>query len=193
MEENTMLNNCDDIFYSNTEKENLLHIKNEFDTEFPVGAVFPTRRLLIDAMREKAAKFGFFIVDRGFAAHCSESDSREALYARRQEAREVLAFQNGRTFKPRKRLKSKCGCEFKVNFTAKKGCQQGEVRISHVQFMHGNGCKPSGEQFKAAWTSGGHASRHVSRTKHLKLHTIVQLLASKQRPSASLYPLPYSG
>ncbi|KAI2514180.1 hypothetical protein MHU86_73 [Fragilaria crotonensis] len=52
--------------------------------------------------------------------------------------------------------------------------------------MHGKGCKPSGEQFKAAWHSGGHASRHLARKQNLKLHTIVQLLASEQRPSARM-------
>ncbi|KAI2489562.1 hypothetical protein MHU86_25031 [Fragilaria crotonensis] len=67
-----------------------------------------------------------------------------------------------------------------------KGSELGGVRISHVQFMHGKGCKPSGEQFKAAWTSGGHASRHLARTQNLKLHTIVQLLASEQKPSARM-------
>jgi hypothetical protein len=53
--------------------------------------------------------------------------------------------------------------------------------------MHGKGCKPSGEQFKAAWTTGGHGSRHLAHTQNLKLHTIVQqLLASEQRPSAQM-------
>ncbi|KAI2508623.1 hypothetical protein MHU86_5806 [Fragilaria crotonensis] len=119
------------LFYSPAEKENLLVIKKEFDGEFPIGTAFATRRHAIDAMRRKAATFGFFIVDR-----------------------------------------------------AMKGSQ--EVTITKVQFMHGKGCKPSGEQFKAAWTTGGHASRHLARTQNLKLHTIVQLLASEQRPSARM-------
>jgi hypothetical protein len=67
-----------------------------------------------------------------------------------------------------------------------KGSEQGGVRISHAQFMHGKGCKPSGEQFKAAWNSGRHASRHLARTQKLKLHTIVNLLACEQRPSATM-------
>ena len=173
-----------DLFYSAAEKENLLHIKKEFDGEFPVGTVFSTRRHLIDAMREKATKFGLFIIDRGMAACCSEATSRDTTNTRRQQVRELLAQENGRTYMPRKCARSKCGCEFKVNFTGMKGVE--EVRISKVQFMHGKGCKPSGEQFKAAWTTGGHASRHLARTQNLKLHTIVQLLASEQRPSARM-------
>ena len=82
---------------------------------------------------------------------------------------------------PQKRARSKCGCEFKVNFSGIKGSE--EVKISKVQFMHGKGCKPSGEQFKAVWTTGGHASRNLAHTQNLTLHTIVQLLASEQRPS----------
>ena len=181
------MNTANDIFYSPAEKENLLHIKEEFDEQFPVGAVFTTRRHLIDAMRQKAMKFGFFIIDRGFAACCSETSSRQAQNARLQRARASVAEENGKAYTPRKCARTKCGCEFKVNFTGVKGSEQGaEVRISSVQFMHGKGCKPSGEQFKAAWTSGGHASRHLARTKNLKLHTIVQLLSSGQRPSSRM-------
>ncbi|KAI2503039.1 hypothetical protein MHU86_11387 [Fragilaria crotonensis] len=79
-----------DIFYSQAEKENLHLIKKEFDGEFPVGAVFATRRDLIDAMRQKATKFGFFIVDRGMAACCSETTSRDAQDARKQLGRNWL-------------------------------------------------------------------------------------------------------
>ena len=175
-----------DIFYTCAEKENLLRIKKEFDGEFPVGAVFATRRHLIDAMRQKATKFGFFIVDRGMAACCSETTSRDAQNAKKQLARELVAQENGKTYMPRKSARSKCGCDFRVNFTVMKGSEPGGVRISHAQFMHGKGCKPSSEQFKAAWSSGGHASRHLARTKNLKLHTIVQLLASEQMPSARM-------
>ena len=61
-----------------------------------------------------------------------------------------------------------------------KGSQ--EVMISKVQFKHGKGCKLSGEQFKAAWTTGGHASRHLVRTKNLKLASQhCPALASEQR------------
>jgi hypothetical protein len=60
-----------------------------------------------------------------------------------------------KTCMPQKCAQSKCGCEFKVNFTGIKGSE--EVRISKVQLMHGKGCSPPGEQFKAAWATGGHA------------------------------------
>ena len=185
-EHESMLTASNDIFYSHAEKENLIHIKEEFDGEFTVGTVFTSRRHLIDAMRRKATKFGFFIVDRGMAACCSETTSRDAQNARKQLARELVAQESGKTYMPRKSARSKCGCDFKVNFTGMKGSEQGGVQISHVQFMHGKGCKPSGEQFKAAWHSGGHASRHLARKQNLKLHTIVQLLASEQRPSARM-------
>ena len=175
---------ANDIFYSPAEQENLLIIKKEFDVEFPVDAVFSTRRHLVDAMRQKAVTFGFFIVDRGMAACCSETTSRDSINTKRQHAREVLAQENGKTYVPRKCARTKCGCEFKVNFNTIKGSE--EVRITKVQFMHGKGCKPSGEQFKAAWTTGGHALRHVARAQNLKLHTIVQLLASEQRPSSRM-------
>ncbi|KAI2503990.1 hypothetical protein MHU86_10487 [Fragilaria crotonensis] len=183
-EEDESMYTADDMFYSPAEKENLLHIKREFDGEFAVEDVFSTRRHLIDAMRHKAKTFGFFIVDRGMSASCSETTSREATNVRRQHARQLLAEGEGKMYIPRKCARSKCGCEFKVNFTAVKGSE--EVRITKVQFMHGKGCKPSGEQFKAAWTTGGHASRHLARKQNLKLHTIVQLLASKQKPSARM-------
>ncbi|KAI2507011.1 hypothetical protein MHU86_7396 [Fragilaria crotonensis] len=79
------------LFYSPAEKENLLVIKKEFDGEFPIGTAFATRRHAIDAMRRKAATFGFFIVDRGMAACCSETTSRDSTNTRRQHARELLA------------------------------------------------------------------------------------------------------
>ena len=63
----TMDNATNGLFYSDTEMEYLLDIKTEFERDFPVGAVFSTRRQLIDAMREKASKFGFFVIDRGFS------------------------------------------------------------------------------------------------------------------------------
>jgi hypothetical protein len=175
---------ADYLFYSPAEKENLLAIKKEFEVEFPLNAVFSTRRHLIDALREKATKFGFFIIDSGMSASCSETTSRNTTNRRRQQARALLAQENGKSYIPRKCARSKCGCEFKVNFTGKKGGE--EVRISKVQLMHGKGCKPSGEQFKAAWTTGGHATRHLARKQNLKLHTIVQLLASGQKPSARM-------
>lgn len=137
-------------------------------------------------MRQKAATFGFFIVDHGMAVCCSETTSRNTTNTRRQQARELLAQENGKLYRPRKCARSKCGCEFKVNFTAMNKGTSEEVRITKVQFMHGKGCKPSGEQFKAAWTTGGHAPRHVARTQNLKLYTIVQLLASQQKPSARM-------
>ena len=175
---------ADYLFYSPAEKENLLAIKKEFEVEFPLNAVFSTRRHLIDALREKATKFGFFIIDSGMSASCSETTSRNTTNRRRQQARALLAQENGKSYIPRKCARSKCGCEFKVNFTGKKGGE--EVRISKVQLMHGKECKPSGEQFKAAWTTGGHATRHLARKQNLKLHTIVQLLASGQKPSARM-------
>jgi hypothetical protein len=62
-EDHESMHTADDMFYSPEEKENLLHIRREFDGEFAVEDVFSTRRHLIDAMRHKAATFGFFIVD----------------------------------------------------------------------------------------------------------------------------------
>jgi hypothetical protein len=184
-EEEQSMFTANEMFYSPAEKENLLHIQKEFDGEFPVGTVFSTRSHLIAAMRQKATKFGFFVIDRGMAACCSETTSRDAANAKKQHARQLVSKENGKAYIPRKFAKSKCGCKFKVNFTViMKGSE--EVRISKAQFMHGKGCKPSGEQFNAAWTIGGHASRHLARTQNLKLHTIVQLLASKQRPSAHM-------
>jgi hypothetical protein len=184
-EEEESMYTANDMFYSPAEKENLLHIQKEFDGEFPVGTVFSTRSHLIAAMRQKATKFGFFVIDLGMATCCSETTSRDAANAKKQHARQLVSQENGKAYIPRKIAKSKCRCEFKVNFTAiMKGSE--EVRISKAQFMHGKGCKPSGEQFKAARTIGGHASKHLARTQNLKLHTIVQLLASKQRPSACM-------
>jgi hypothetical protein len=52
--------------------------------------------------------------------------------------------------------------------------------------MHGKGCMPSGEQFKAAWTTGGHASMCLACSQNLKLHTRVQLLACEQWPIAQM-------
>jgi hypothetical protein len=174
-----------DLFYSPAEKDNLLLIKKDFDGEFPVGTAFSTRRHLIDAMREKATKFGFFLIDSGMAVcSCSETTSRDSTNTRRQQVCELLAQENGKAYMPQKCAQSKCGCEFKVNFTGMKNSE--EVRISIVQFMHGKGYKPSREQFKAAWTTGGRASRHLARAQNLKLPTIVQLLASEQRPSAQM-------
>ena len=175
---------ADDMFYSPAEKENLLRIQQEFGDLFPVGSVFPTRSHLIATLRQKAATFGFFIVDLGMAAYCSETTSRDAANSKKLHARQQTAQENGRPYIPRKSARSKCGCEFKVNFCpAALKTGSAEVRISRVQFMHGKGCKPSGEQFKAAWTVGGHASRHVARTQNLKMHTIVQLLVSNQKPN----------
>ncbi|KAI2495315.1 hypothetical protein MHU86_19214 [Fragilaria crotonensis] len=171
--EDENMHNANDLFYSPAEQVNLFLIQKEFDGEFPVGTLFSTQRHLIDAMREKATKFGFFIIDRGMAACCSETTSRDTTNTRRQQARKLLAQENGKMYVPRKCPKSKCGCEFKVNFVGMKGSK--EVRISKVHFMHGRGCKPSGEQFKAEWTTGGHASRHLACSQNLKLHTIVQL------------------
>jgi hypothetical protein len=183
MEDATTGHNANDLFYSDAETENLLHIKNEFEKEFPVGTMFPARRQLIDAMRKKASQFGFFVIDRGFSVLCFETTARDMENNRRQKACEELSRENGKIYVPRKVAKSKCGCEFKASFVQKRGTTQDEFRISKVQYMHGKGCRPSGEQYKAAWRSGGHASKHIARTKNLKLHTIVQLLASGQKPS----------
>lgn len=182
MEDATTGHNANDLFYSDAETENLLHIKNEFEKEFPVGTLFPTRRQLIHAMRKNASQFGFFVIDRGFSVLCFETTARDMENNRRQKAREELSRENGKIYVPRKVAKSKCGCEFKASFVQKRGTTQDEFRISKVQYMHGKGCRPSGEQYKAAWRSGGHASKYVARTKNLKLHTIVQLLASGQKP-----------
>ena len=189
MEDVTTEHNTNDLFYSAAEMENLLHIKSEFEREFPVGTVFTTRRQLIDAMREKVSKFGFFVIDRGFSVLCFETTARDIENERRQKVREELSRENGKMYVPRKVAKSKCGCEFKAAFSPTKGSEQEKFMISKVQYMHGKGCKPSGEQYKAAWRSGGHASKHVARTKNLKLHTIVQLLASDQKPSAKMFVL----
>ena len=77
---------------------NLLHIKSEFEREFPVGTLFPTQRQLIDAMREKASQFGFFVIDRGFSVLCFETTARDVENTRRQKAREELSRENGRIF-----------------------------------------------------------------------------------------------
>ena len=179
---------ADDMFYSPAEKENLLRIQQEFGDLFPVGSVFPTQSHLIATLHQKAATFGFFIVDLGMAAYCSETTSRDAANSKKLHARQQTAQENGRPYIPRKSARSKFGCEFKVNVCpAALKTGSAEVRISRVQFMHGKGCKPSGEQIKAAWTVGGHASRHVARTQqNLKLHIIVQLLASNQKPNACM-------
>ena len=179
----TTAHNVNDI-YSEAEKENLLRISQEFEREFPVGSVFPTRRHLVDAMRQNASRLGFFLVDRGFALLCSETTARESENSRRKKSREELAGANGKVYVPRKVGKSKCGCEFKAAFSPMRGSTTPQVKITKVQYMHGKGCKPSAEQFKAAWRSGGHASKHIEKSKNSKLHTIVQLLASAQPPSA---------
>ena len=66
-----------DLFYSPAENEHLLLINKEFDGEFPVGTVYSTRRQLINAMRQKATKFGFFIIDSSMAACCSETKGQQ--------------------------------------------------------------------------------------------------------------------
>jgi hypothetical protein len=90
-EDHESMHTADDMFYSPEEKENLLHIRREFDGEFAVEHVYSTRRHLIDAMRHRAATFGFFIVDRGMSASCSETTSREATNTRRQHASQLRA------------------------------------------------------------------------------------------------------
>ena len=82
-EEEQSMFTANEMFYSPAEKENLLHIQKEFDGEFPVGTVFSTRSHLIAAMRQKATKFGFFVIDRGMAACCSETTSRDAANAKK--------------------------------------------------------------------------------------------------------------
>ncbi|KAI2507204.1 hypothetical protein MHU86_7270 [Fragilaria crotonensis] len=84
-------NHADDLFYSDAEMGNLLHIKSEFESEFPVGTVFPTRRQLIDAMRDKASQLGFFVIDRGYSVLCFETTARDSENERRQKAREELS------------------------------------------------------------------------------------------------------
>ena len=182
IENTATAHSANDIFYSDAEKENLLRISHAFEREFPVGSVFATRRYLVDSMRQHASRLGFFLVDQGFSLLCSETTARESVNSRRKKLREELASEKGQVYIPRKVVKSKCGCEFKAAFSPVKGSTQ--VKITKVQYMHGKGCKPSVEQFKAAWSSGGYASKHIEKSKNLKVHTIVQLLASAQHPTA---------
>jgi hypothetical protein len=82
-EEEESMCTTNDMFYSPAEKDNLLHMQKEFDIEFPVGSVFSTRSHHIAAMRQKATKFGFFVIDRGMAACCSETTSRDVANAKK--------------------------------------------------------------------------------------------------------------
>ncbi|KAI2499762.1 hypothetical protein MHU86_14705 [Fragilaria crotonensis] len=125
MEDVTTDHDAIDLFYSDAEMGNLLHIKSEFEREFPVGTLFPTRRQLIDAMREKASQFGFFVIDCGFSVLCFETTARDVENTRRQKAREELSRENGKIYIPRKVAKSKCGCEFKASFVQKRGTAAG--------------------------------------------------------------------
>ena len=98
---------ADDMFYSPVEKENILRIQQqEFGDLFPVGSVFPTRSHLIATLRQKAATFGFFIVDLGMAAYSSETTSRDAANAKKLHARQQTAQGIGRPFIPRKSARS---------------------------------------------------------------------------------------
>ena len=67
MDNATTDHNANDLFYSDAEMGNLIHIKNEFEREFPVWTLFPTQRQLIDAMCKKATQRGFFVIFRGFS------------------------------------------------------------------------------------------------------------------------------
>ncbi|KAI2492513.1 hypothetical protein MHU86_22053 [Fragilaria crotonensis] len=137
-------NHADDLFYSDAEME-IYSTSRVSSSEFPVGTVFPTRRQLIDAMRDKASQLGFFVIDRGYSVLCFETTARDSENERRQKAREELSRENGKIYVPRKVAKSKCGCEFKASFVQREaphrmnsGSQRCNTCMERVQAFRSN-------------------------------------------------------
>ncbi|KAI2489915.1 hypothetical protein MHU86_24669 [Fragilaria crotonensis] len=150
-------NHADDLFYSDAEMGNLLHIKSEFESEFPVGTVFPTRRQLIDAMRDKASQLGFFVIDRGYSVLCFETTARDSENEGDRKL-EKNSRENGKIYVPRKVAKSKCGCEFKASFVQREAphrMNSGSQRCNTCMER----CKPSGSNSRQ---HGGVVDMHQS-------------------------------
>lgn len=130
-------------------------------------------------MCEQATKFGFGCL------YFSETTSRDAQDARKSKHRNwVLAHENGKICLVQKSARSKCGYEFKINLIGMKGRELRGVGISHVQLMHGKGCKPSGRGtiegcMDVQWTSIEASGLHSESSK--AAHHCVQ-----QMPSARM-------
>jgi hypothetical protein len=63
MDNATTDHNANDLFYSDAEMGNLIHIKNEFEREFPVWTLFPTQRQLIDAANVQKSNTAWVLCD----------------------------------------------------------------------------------------------------------------------------------
>jgi hypothetical protein len=122
---------------------------------------------LREAVRAHGQSAGFAVSTESSSFRCTRAWERKGRQT--QRSKRVIS-----PSKKRKRLTSRCGCDFIIKFTTVKGTKNQVKITSGSQYRHGSGCFPGRTQLVADKKSAGSYTRQIDLSQLQSIVTVIR-------------------